>query len=414
MRISSLQQFNLGLYGLLDNQSALQHSFQQITTGRRVVTPADDPVAATKILQVEQELALNEKFNDNVDAAINRLGLEETTLESISDEYLQRARELAVQAGNGSMTREDRTVIAGEIDQILKAVVDLMNTRDAGNEYIFSGDKGNIQPFVRQPNGDYAYQGNEGQRVLFIGKNTSVATTDNGKKVFLEVRSASNTFYTESSSANQGQGAISSGLVLDQEIYDAFYPEDIVVTFEPEAATQPPLPNYTVRRKSDGRILEGLANRPYIPGETLTVSGLSFQITGIDIEPGDQFFVNSSEQQGLTTTLKRLSDGLKTFEDTQEGGESVKNLISTSLLNIDNAIASVSEVISEIGSRDKTLESTRNLIQDVGLVNQEILSKTRDVDFTEAISRLQMETFLLEASQQTYARISNLSLFNRL
>lgn len=414
MRISSLQQFNLGLYGLLDNQSALQHSFQQITTGRRVVTPADDPVAATKILQVEQELALNEKFNRNVDAAINRLGLEETTLASISDEYLQRARELAVQAGNGSMTREDRTVIAGEIDQILKAVVDLMNTRDAGNEYIFSGDKGGTQPFVRQPNGDYGYHGNEGQRLLFIGKNTSVATTDNGKKVFLEVNSASNTFYTETSSANQGQGAISSGLVLDQEAYDGFYPEDIVITFEPEAAKQPPAPNYTVRRKSDGRILEGLANRPYIPGETLTVSGLSFQITGIDIEPGDQFFVNSSEQQGMTTTLKRLSDGLKTFEDTQEGGESVKNLISASLLNIDNAIASVSEVISEIGSRENTLESTRNLIQDVGLVNQEILSKTRDVDFTEAISRLQMETFLLEASQQTYARISNLSLFNRL
>jgi flagellar hook-associated protein 3 FlgL len=413
MRISSLQQFNLGLYGMLDNQSSLQYTYQQITTGRKVVTPADDPVAATKILQVEQELALNEKFNSNVDASINRLGLEENTLRSITDQYLMRARQLAVQAGNGSMTKEDREVIAVEIDQILAAVADLMNSRDASNEYIFSGNKGDTPAFVLEPNGDYAYQGDEGQRELFIGKSTRVATTDNGKKLFVDVNSAEKTFYTETSAANIGRGIVSAGLVIDQQTYDDFYPEDIVVTFNPESAVEPPSPNYTLRQKSDGRVIEGISNQRYVYGAAIEVSGLSFTLSG-NMASGDQFFIHSSEKQALTTTLKRFSDGLKTFEDTPEGGAQVKSLVSTTLDNLDNAIASISEVISEVGSRNLTLDSTKNLIQDVSIVNQEILSKTRDVDFTEAISRLEMETFLLEASQRSYAKISNLSLFNRL
>ncbi len=411
MRISSLQQFNLGLYGMLDNQTSLQHTYQQITTGRKIVTPADDPVAATKILQLEQEMGLGELFDKNADAALNRLGLEHDTLKSLIDNQIARARELTVQAGNGSYPEGGRQAIATEVRQILEAVVDIMNTRDASNEYIFSGDKGTTLPFVRQPNGDYRYEGDEGQRHLFIGKSTSVATHDNGKRIFMDVKSAENSFYTDNNVTNAGTGNISTGLVIDQEKYDEFYPDDLIVTFNPEAAIDPPGPNYTVRRKSDDRVVEGIAFRGFSPGQRLEVKGLSFQISGAP-EPGDQFFVESSDKQGLTTTLKRFVDGFSTFTDND--GEQIEALVHDTLLNLDAARDSISEVVSEIGARMNTLESTKRLIQDVSIVNQETLSKVRDVDFTEAISRLQMESFLLDAAQQSYARISNLSLFNRL
>ena len=60
------------------------------------------------------------------------------------------------------------------------------------------------------------------------------------------------------------------------------------------------------------------------------------------------------------------------------------------------------------------VENTGNLAADVKLVNQEVLSKLSDVDFAEAVSRLSLQTYLLEAAQQSYTTISRLSLFNQL
>ncbi|MFT5794733.1 MAG: flagellar hook-associated protein 3 FlgL, partial [Saprospiraceae bacterium] len=84
------------------------------------------------------------------------------------------------------------------------------------------------------------------------------------------------------------------------------------------------------------------------------------------------------------------------------------------LENLDNAQSSIQEARSRIGGRLNTLESTQNMHEDVELLSQEVLSQLQDVDFAEAVSRLSLETFILEASQQSFARIANLSLFNSL
>ena len=80
MRVATLQQYTTGLNGILNNQQEVNKTQQQVSTGRRVLTPADDPIAATKILQLQQDLALNEQYTRNMTAAENRLNLEEATL----------------------------------------------------------------------------------------------------------------------------------------------------------------------------------------------------------------------------------------------------------------------------------------------------------------------------------------------
>src|SRR5690606_26485219 len=150
-----------------DNQGGVNKTQQQISTGRRVLTPADDPIAATKILQLQQELALNDQYTRNMTAADNRLKLEEATLQSITDN-LARVKELTVNAGGCSLTIADRQAIAAEFLQLQEGLADLLNTKDAGGEYICAGVKGRQTPFVRADNGRYEYQGDEGQRYLAL------------------------------------------------------------------------------------------------------------------------------------------------------------------------------------------------------------------------------------------------------
>ena len=101
MRIATLQSFNLGLNAILDAQASVNKTQQQVSSGRRVLTPADDPIASTKILQLQQDLAQRDQYDRNMTAADNRLKLEESSLESIT-EALTRLQELTVNAGSGT------------------------------------------------------------------------------------------------------------------------------------------------------------------------------------------------------------------------------------------------------------------------------------------------------------------------
>jgi len=102
------------------------------------------------------------------------------------------------------------------------------------------------------------------------------------------------------------------------------------------------------------------------------------------------------------------------LQDNPTDSATLDILIEDTLTNLANAQTSVSEVRSQLGARLNVVENARNLSDDVRLVSQEVLSELSDVDFAEAVSRLSLQTFLLEAAQQSYTTISRLSLFNQL
>jgi flagellar hook-associated protein 3 FlgL len=412
MRISTLQSFNKGLDSILDNQIQVNKTQQQVSTGKRVLTPSDDPIAATKILQLQQDAALREQFGKNMAGAEGRLTLEETQLAGITDN-LTRLKELTINAGGGSQTKTDRQAIASEVRQILESTVDLMNGKDAGGEYLFGGFKGGTEPFQKNESGRYDYAGDEGQRFISIASSTTVATGDSGKDLFVDVESTDNSFTTQLNPLNQGTGIVSPGFVVDEEAYAEFYPEDLVITFNADSAISPPGSNYTIRQASDGRVVEGMEAKKYSQGTEITVAGIAIKINGVP-KPGDEFLANSSEKQSITDTIYRLVDGLNTLEDNPSDSEILGNLIEDTLKNLAFAQSSVSQGRSEVGARLNVIENTASLAADIDLVSKTVLSALSDVDFAEAVSRLSLQTFLLEAAQQSYAKIQNLSLFNQL
>lgn len=189
MRISSIQAFNNGVAGLGRNYSNVIRTQEQISSGNRILTPADDPVASVRLLQLEQQQSILKQYSDNLTAAKNSLTQEETTLNSINT-VLQRVRELAVRAGGGSLSSEDRNSIAKELSEREAELLNLMNSRNARGEYLFAGNLGKTEPFVRNPDGTYSYFGDEGQRTLQVASSTNVAINDNGRSLFEAVTNA--------------------------------------------------------------------------------------------------------------------------------------------------------------------------------------------------------------------------------
>jgi flagellar hook-associated protein 3 FlgL len=215
MRISTIQAFNNGVQGLQRNYANATRTQEQISTGNRILTPADDPVASVRLLQLEQQQNVLTQYNNNLTAAKNSLTQEEVTLTSVNT-VLQRVRELAVQAGNGALSQADRSSIGSELRERENELLTLMNTRNARGEFLFSGFQGKSQPFVREADGSYSYRGDEGQRKLQIASSLNLAISDNGKKVFEDVRNAGRINTSVLSSPTGSTLRASSPVVTDE------------------------------------------------------------------------------------------------------------------------------------------------------------------------------------------------------
>ena len=186
MRISTSWIFQQGVNAMLDRQTALANTQQQLATGQRILKPSDDPSASTRVLELNQVIDTNKQYQRNSNYAETRLKLEETVLGEVGD-VLQRVRELAVRANNDSLSAGDRNAIAIEVRTNIDAMLQLANSKDATGEYLFSGTMTGTRPFTDAGGGNYTYDGDQVVRSLQIGPTRQVSVGDAGDEVFMKV-----------------------------------------------------------------------------------------------------------------------------------------------------------------------------------------------------------------------------------
>ena len=104
MRISTNQIYDQNIRSIMENQGELSKTQQQLATGKRILTPSDDPVGAAKVLRLTEEIDELTQFQRNNDLVQGSLGQQEAVLTNVTDS-INRARTLVVQAGNGIPTR---------------------------------------------------------------------------------------------------------------------------------------------------------------------------------------------------------------------------------------------------------------------------------------------------------------------
>jgi flagellar hook-associated protein 3 FlgL len=220
MRISTSTIYDSGVATMQQQTERLLQVQQQIASGRRMLTPADDPVAAARVLEVSQAQSINTQFGVNNGTAGDSLGLEESVLGSITG-VLQNVRELGVNAGDPVLSHNDRVSLANALRSSYQELLSLANSTDGGGQYLFSGYQGGIRPFSELAPGVITYNGDQGQRLIQISPSRQIAVSDAGADVFQRILTGNGSFVTQAGGANTGQGVIDSGVVVNPAAWNA-------------------------------------------------------------------------------------------------------------------------------------------------------------------------------------------------
>lgn len=182
MRISTQAMFETASNRMMDLQSRLQKTQEQIGSGRRILSPADDPVAATRALDLTQSQTINNQFGVNRQYAKSTMGQVESTLAGVTS-LMQDVKDTIIAAGNGTLNDSQRGFQATELNGRLQELLGLANSRDAAGNYLFSGFQSNTPAFVQTATGA-TYQGDLGLQKLQVDTSRQMAVSSPGSTVF--------------------------------------------------------------------------------------------------------------------------------------------------------------------------------------------------------------------------------------
>ncbi|MEY4439355.1 MAG: Flagellar hook-associated protein 3 [Pseudomonadota bacterium] len=303
MKISTSLYFDRSTQMLGDVQANLSKTQVQLSTGKQIVKPSDEPDKASLITRLESELSRQTSYQETLKAVNVRLTAEETALKNTSD-VMFRIKELTVQASNDTNGKLDRKAIALELGQLRDQILSLANSQDSNGNYLFSGSKASQPAFSKDAHGRVIYQGDQARMQVKVGDNRRVNMNLPGSDAFTRV----------------------------------------------------------VRTDSKG------------------------------VKTGVDFF----------QALSDLTDAV---------ANSDQKSIQRGLGEIDVLQQGVSEGLAQVGADLTVVDMQNNILDEVVLQLKSTRSDIEDLDYTEAITRMNKDQLALEAAQSSFAKISQLNLF---
>lgn len=402
MRIASSTLYDVNVAALNLQQSRLLQTQQQVSSGRRMLTPADDPAASALALDVSQADAANTQHGSNIDRAQTALALSEGVLQGITLQ-LQDVRTTAVNAGAGSLSNSDRRILASDLQGRLDELIVLANHTDATGNYLFSGFQGNTAPFVNTAGG-VQYFGDDGHRMVQVSTAGQVSTNDSGADIFMRVKDGNGTFVIQPGVANTGSGIASQGVVANPALITG---NNYQVAFNVVAGVT----TYSVTNTTTATVLS--AGNPYTTGQAITFDGMQMDISGAPGN-GDQFNVTPSSNESIFKTISDLISTLNAgvIPGNVASATQYNANLNRALNTLDRGLDNVLTVRASIGSRMRQLDSEQTTVSDLGLQYQQVLSQLQDLDYNKAITDLTRQKTGLEAAQQSFLKVQNLSMFN--
>ena len=404
LRISTNAIYQAGTTQINTLQSQMAKTQMQLSTNKRMLTAADDPIGSAKALELTQSQSMNTQFGTNRTNAKSSLSLVDKTLTDVSNQ-IQDIQTLIVTAGNGGYTQSDREALAIELEGRMADLLGSANTTDGTGTYLFSGYKTTTQPFTQTPAGA-TYQGDQGQRMLQVGSARKMAISESGSAIFEANVTGNGTFVTQAAGTNTGAGIISPGAVTDATKLTG---HDYAIAFQ--VAGTPAVTTYTVTDNSTSPASAVLSNQPYTAGAAIAFDGMSFDIKGAPAN-GDQFTVEPSQKQSVFTSITNLIQTLRSPSNGSDGKAALANNLNAASLNMKNALDNVLTVQASVGARLKEVDSLDSTGDDLNIQYQTTLSDLQDLDMVKAVSLYTQQQQTLQAAQVSFKTMSGLSLFN--
>ncbi|CBL44837.1 Flagellin [gamma proteobacterium HdN1] len=409
MRISNNQSFSQGVNSMLDQYSSVSYTQLQISEGTRILKPSDDPVGTSIALNLRQQVNAAEQYAKNSGSAASMLKSEEASLTSVND-ILGRIRDLLVTAGNGILNYEDRKTIATEMQGRLDELVSVANTQSADGKYIFSGARTNTMPITRDAGGNYVYGGDQTNLTVQVNSSVVVKGTDNGSELFMEVPTGNGAFETRQNPLNNGSGVIGPASVYDVAQYlPDTYTVDVFV--DGGGVTR-----YSISDSAGGQVVPAppaviATDSPeFVNGADIQFNGVRVAIAGQPVA-GDKFTIQPSLKKSVFQTVADAIRDLQLANSSDAMLAHYKNNVGRALQNVDQAISHTDSFRSQLGTRVNVVESEADINENLVVQAKGALSLVEDLDYAEAITRMNRQSVALQAAQQSFVKIQSLNIF---
>ena len=304
MRVTQAGFYNQASQQLGKQQAKVFETQAQLSSGKNILKPSDDPALATAINNLKSQIDVNQRYLTNLERMQDTLKMQESTVTSSVD-VVARIKELSVQAANDTHNASDRKSIAIEVKELISSLTDLGNMRGTDGAYLFSGYSQGQAPFSESSSGVVTYTGSTDVLKVMVDEGRSMQLGMPGSDIFGSVEH------------------------LDRS------------------------------------------------------TGVTSRIE-------------------LFSTLSNMYEALVT-----NNSDGIRNSL--------DKVTSVHEHIiaqqSNIGSRMKRVETLTHAVEDKDYTYKILQSNMEDLDYVEAASRLKNQSLALQAGQQTFTQLSDLSLF---
>jgi len=406
-RISSANAFDGAIANLLSRQEDLSATQIQLTSGKRVVHASDDPTAAARAERARALIARTDASKRAVDASRNAMTLTESALGDATN-LLQSARELVVAAGNASYSDAERAAVAKQIQSVRDQLLSVANRPDGAGGYVFSGQGSGAAPFADSP-GTAAtltapatlptvkFTGVGGS--VHVASDEPLPLTLDGGSIWLHGNTGNGVFETKN--MNSGSAWIDAGHVVQpSQLTNSTYS----VQFNVSAGST----TYAILKDGNPTPVTAAA---YTSGQSITVDGLSFAISGAPAS-GDKFQIAPSQPDlSVFAALDTITKALLTKN---QSGPQVTQAVQTGLRDIDQAASQLQSARSDAGQTLSRLDGVQGRLDASALWGETTRSNAEDLDMVKALASFQNQQTGYQAALQSYASVQKMSLMQYL
>ena len=407
----------------VDRFSKLNEEIQslqnKIASGKNIIQASDDPIGAVELSGLQQVKERFNQYSRNANNAINRLTIADNALQGITN-LIVRAKELAIQAANDTFGAQDREALALELLEMKEEMLSAANAADSSGAFIFGGYHTGTQPFEKNSQGNIEYKGDRGTNSVAVSETRNVGTTLDGGSVFMSVKSNGavapmfnvlediiNSIRTAAGSVVEAKAVGKATLKIENGNPGNF--SFSLADNEKSANISVDLPSTD---------LSGLVTAINSSGLSITAS-LSDNVITLEDTKNGPIIIKDLQVEGIDKSEKEPKSFL-TFDAIDGSGNSlgVPQVLYDKNQTIQNRLDDISSVLEHIanqkaiiGARTNSLDRQRELIAQRTIAVEKDMSDISDADLAALVTELQGQITGLQASQQSFVKISNLSLF---
>ena len=414
MTISTSLFFSRGVDLMSKSQTDLAKLQEKVASGKELVRPSDGVDLALNISRLKSSIAKLDSYKDSLNAVNDRLRIEESYMTGTSD-VLRQIKTLTIQGANASMSLSDKNVIATQFDELINELVNQANGADVNGNFLFAGTRVATRPYQLDDSGVFRYQGDQVNTSVDFSSTRQTVIGRSGPDVFQSV------FTGEM--LNVVPGIYDVALTGSVEEGDVFLVSLDGVTYDytAESGDSAETVLEAIQTEIEAAIAAGTHESITLSvvDDTMTITaedGYERRIIGTTVNA-----VDGVESQGLTVTETQTPDPgtpekIEFFQSLQELTDLLRagdqQSVQSKLDEVDQMIDQATLGLADIGVEMSTIDAQIGINEDLKLGLQMALSGKEDLDYAAAITKMQAQMLSLEAAQSSFAKISQLTLFD--